>query len=624
MSTQPSTAAHLPVDAAFTKGLPKIEVLLQPPWFRVKAPSDAQTSVRRIANPATQLHAHLTGSISRECLHDIWETKKARDSALDLDDPLVAIPTGKVDYDIKTRSTKAVLQDFQDDGLVYVELRTTPRAIPVENVTKDDYVKTVLEILKAHNDDAHNTMRAFLILSIDRRNTIAEAEEVIDLAIKYQSAGVVGVDLCGDPAKGNVRIFGDSFARAKAAGLKITLHFAESEPSSSELELQTLLSWQPDRLGHVIHVKEEFRKTIEQHEIGVELCLSCNVHAKMITGTYSDHHFGIWRHSSVPVALSTDDVGVFCSPLSEEYLLAAQHFNLNRNDIRSLCERAIDSIFTGPDEHERLKKIYASWEGWNVVALVHDVPANFAKDKEVVWTTTFKEARDNQLINTNTSFDRTCLGFDPNQHPYAREFNGNEAVDLATTFCEDTINDWDEANPDPTYRSTYVPDDMLTEPKFTACRDVDATLIIVPPSLLQTCEEQLRHIIFTFWSSTLNLIEKGLLRASITFTRYDGNTTPTNRSKALNNFRRDPNISIILMTISCAAVGLNITTANRAYIMEPQWNRTVEEQALACVHRMGETKEVTTIRFVMADTFEEARVRFWSSWSHSLMSGRGS
>jgi adenosine deaminase len=197
-----------------------------------------------------------------------------------------------------------VLQDFQDDGVVYVELRTTPRAIPGENVTKENYVKTILDQIKAHNHDANNTMRAFLILSIDRRNNTTEAVQVVDLAIKHQSAGVVGVDLCGDPAKGDVRIFGDSFARAKAAGLKITLHFAESETSASDLELQTLLSWQPNRLGHVIHVKEEFQKIIEQHEIGVELCLSCNVHAKMITGTYSDHHFGMWRNSSVPVALS--------------------------------------------------------------------------------------------------------------------------------------------------------------------------------------------------------------------------------------------------------------------------------------------------------------------------------
>jgi adenosine deaminase len=227
-------------------------------------------------------------------------------------------------------------------------------------------------------------MRAFLILSIDRRNTVSEAEEVVSLAIKHQSAGVVGIDLCGDPAQGDVRIFSNSFARAKAAGLKMTLHFAESETSASDTELQTLLSWQPDRLGHVIHVKDEFQRMIERHNIGVELCLSCNVHAKMITGTYSDHHFGMWRRSTVPVALSvctffcfgvtllvtdvvqTDDVGVFCSPLSQEYYLAAQHFQLDRREIRALCERAIDSIFTGSEEHARLRQIYATWDGWDV------------------------------------------------------------------------------------------------------------------------------------------------------------------------------------------------------------------------------------------------------------------
>lgn len=252
--------------------------------------------------------------------------------------------------------------------------------MPTKGITKDDYVRTILNILNQHNHHGGNTMRAFLILSIDRRNTSAEAEEVVDLAIKYQSMGVVGIDLCGDPAKGDVSIFTNTFARARAANLKITLHFAEGEVSASDRELQTLLSWKPDRLGHVIHVKDEYRKIIEKENIGVELCLSCNVHAKMITGTYSDHHFGMWRHSSVPVALSvrrtshcrkphtdhvqTDDVGVFCSPLSQEYYLAAQHFGLDRNDIRALCERAVDSIFTGADEHARLKRIYAEWPGW--------------------------------------------------------------------------------------------------------------------------------------------------------------------------------------------------------------------------------------------------------------------
>ncbi|KAL6709184.1 hypothetical protein ACN47E_002000 [Coniothyrium glycines] len=335
--------------------------------------------------PKIELHAHLTGSISRQCLHQIWQAKKSLHPDLDLDDPLVAIPPEKVDYDIETffplfssyiyklcndlpsieYSTKAVLQDFQSDGVVYLELRTTPRAMPQTGVTKDSYVSTILNILNAHDNVAENTLKAFLILSIDRRNTAAEADEVIDLAIKHQSAGVVGVDLCGDPAKGDVSIFANAFARAKAAGLKVTLHFAETDASASDLELQTLLSWRPDRLGHVIHVNDKFREIIEQENIGVELCLSCNVHAKMITGTYSDHHFGMWRQTSVPVALSTDDVGVFCSPLSEEYYLAAQHFGLDRAQIKALCERAVDSIFSGAEQRAELRRMYAEWDGWH-------------------------------------------------------------------------------------------------------------------------------------------------------------------------------------------------------------------------------------------------------------------
>ncbi|KAH7385940.1 SNF2 family N-terminal domain-containing protein [Pyrenochaeta sp. MPI-SDFR-AT-0127] len=117
--------------------------------------------------------------------------------------------------------------------------------------------------------------------------------------------------------------------------------------------------------------------------------------------------------------------------------------------------------------------------------------------------------------------------------------------------------------------------------------------------------EGTKSIVFSFWTSTLDLVEKGLSQASISYARYDGNTSATNRSLALKMFREDRSLSVILMTISCSAVGLDITAASRAYIMEPQWNPTVEEQALARVHRMGQMKEVTTVRFVMEGTFEE-------------------
>lgn len=47
------------------------------------------------ALPKVELHAHLTGSISKQCLHEIWLAKKSADPAFELEDPLIAIPSAK-------------------------------------------------------------------------------------------------------------------------------------------------------------------------------------------------------------------------------------------------------------------------------------------------------------------------------------------------------------------------------------------------------------------------------------------------------------------------------------------------------------------------------------------------
>lgn len=150
-------------------------------------------------------------------------------------------------------------------------------------------------------------MSTFLILSVDRRNTEAEALEVVDLAIKYRSRGVVAVDLCGDPSKGDVSIFRTAFAKAKRHGLRLTLHFAEVPASSCEEELVTLLSYEPERLGHVIHVSDAIKEEIIARELGLELCLSCNVLAKLTPDGFPGHHFGFWRHKGCPLILCVGD-----------------------------------------------------------------------------------------------------------------------------------------------------------------------------------------------------------------------------------------------------------------------------------------------------------------------------
>ena len=52
---------------------------------------------------------------------------------------------------------------------------------------------------------------------------------------------------------------------------------------------------------------------------------------------------------------------------------------------------------------------------------------------------------------------------------------------------------------------------------------------------------------------------------------------------------------------------LNLTAASRVYIMEPQWNPTVERQAIGRTVRLGQEKQVVVVRYIMRNTVEEVR-----------------
>lgn len=198
-------------------------------------------------------------------------------------------------------TTLSVLRDFAADGVVYLELRTTPRALPRSGLSKEGYVEAILEVIREYEssqDKGATALHTRLILSVDRRNTPAEAAEVVFLAQRLQHQGVVGVDLCGDPLRGGVEALQPAFEAARAVpGMGVTLHFAEAEASGSDAELLMMLrEWRPHRIGHVIHLSEAVKRQVAAYPggLGLELCLSCNVRAGMVSGGFEGHHFGEW------------------------------------------------------------------------------------------------------------------------------------------------------------------------------------------------------------------------------------------------------------------------------------------------------------------------------------------
>ena len=115
----------------------------------------------------------------------------------------------------------------------------------------------------------------------------------------------------------------------------------------------------------------------------------------------------------------------------------------------------------------------------------------------------------------------------------------------------------------------------------------------------------IKSVVFSGWTAHLDLIQLALTENGIRYTRLDGKMTRKARGDALNEFRDDPSIIVILVSITAGGLGLNLTTANKVYVMEPQYNPAAEEQAVDRVHRLGQKRPVQTVRYIMKDSFEE-------------------
>ncbi|KAF2243734.1 hypothetical protein BU26DRAFT_523326 [Trematosphaeria pertusa] len=112
-------------------------------------------------------------------------------------------------------------------------------------------------------------------------------------------------------------------------------------------------------------------------------------------------------------------------------------------------------------------------------------------------------------------------------------------------------------------------------------------------------------IVFSQFTSMLDLIEPFLRRAGYNFTRYDGSMRNDLREASLHRLRNDKRTRVLLCSLKCGSLGLNLTAASRVVIMEPFWNPFVEEQAIDRVHRLNQTVDVTVYRLSIHDSVEE-------------------
>lgn len=146
-----------------------------------------------------------------------------------------------------------------------------------------------------------------------------------------------------------------------------------------------------------------------------------------------------------------------------------------------------------------------------------------------------------------------------------------------------------------------------------------------------------KSVVFSQFTSFLDLIGPQLSKLGISFLRLDGSMPQKARAAVLAEFtktdtfeedeivdneddtpvkglpsaRREspPKPSVLLISLRAGGVGLNLTAANHVFIMDPWWSFAIEAQAIDRVHRMGQMRDVSVTRFVVKDSIEGRMLR---------------
>lgn len=248
------------------------------------------------------------------------------------------------------------LEDMQDDGVVYAEVRFAPLLHTDGGLTQDEVVNAVLAGLR-RGEREFGVKWGLIICALRHLNTSLEAAE---LAIRWRDAGVVGFDLAGGESGFPPKKHIDAFHTIQRANFHITIHAGEA--FGLESIWQALQYCGAHRLGHATRLRDDIHinddgslklGTLAQYvldrRLPLEMCLYSNLH----TGACKDlaeHPFGLFFKNGFRVCLNTDDRLMSDTTMTKETILATELFDLDLADLERLSLNSIKSAFAPFDK----------------------------------------------------------------------------------------------------------------------------------------------------------------------------------------------------------------------------------------------------------------------------------
>ncbi|KAG5291293.1 DNA repair protein RAD16 [Histoplasma capsulatum G186AR] len=117
-----------------------------------------------------------------------------------------------------------------------------------------------------------------------------------------------------------------------------------------------------------------------------------------------------------------------------------------------------------------------------------------------------------------------------------------------------------------------------------------------------------KSIVFSQFTSMLQLVEWRLRRVGFNTVMLDGSMTPAQRQKSIEHFMNNVDVEVFLVSLKAGGVALNLTEASRVFIVDPWWNPAAEWQSADRCHRIGQRRPCVITRLCIEDSVESRMV----------------
>ncbi|KAK6464529.1 SNF2 family N-terminal domain-containing protein [Scheffersomyces coipomensis] len=121
---------------------------------------------------------------------------------------------------------------------------------------------------------------------------------------------------------------------------------------------------------------------------------------------------------------------------------------------------------------------------------------------------------------------------------------------------------------------------------------------------LKSDRHTIKSIVFSQFTSMLDLIEWRLKRAGFKTVKLQGSMSPQQRDNTIKYFMDNIEVEVFLVSLKAGGVALNLCEASQVFLMDPWWNPSVEWQSMDRVHRIGQKRPIRITRFCIEDSIE--------------------